>query len=929
MPCLDDQTVLAFLSGELDEASTEEVEVEIDRCESCRELLATLVKASSRSPQREAGDVVGRYRLEELIGQGAMGEVYRAHDPEVDRSVAIKFIQGHGLTSQESIVREAQAMGRLRHAHVVQVFDVGADDAQAYVVMEYIDGPDLGRWLAEKSRSWQEIADVFEQAASGLSAAHDEGIIHRDFKPANVIVDSKGRAHVADFGLAQVGQGVFALPEGTRVEADLMRATRTGSVVGTPAYMAPELLEGADCSPESDQFALAVALYEALYEHRPFAGDTLEELLATIRANKVTPPKPGAQVPGWLAKTALRGIGPDPKQRWSSIEEFRENLRPRPTRRGWVAGGTAAIALAGGLALFAWPPAAPSCDRGAREMRAVWSADARQSLRESLGEAFPGNTHIAASVLAATDRYAADWSTAADSACRETHIDKLYSRQTLDGRMACLHHKREALRMTLARLGGSVDAARHGMEAIRDLSDLAECTNVAAISELEPLPTGSDEAEEVQAVRVGLAELAASLNAGSFAEGARAAEDWHTRAEATGYKPVIAEALEIKGSLEHAAGMHEEAETSLNAALLAAAAGRHRFREASANLELAELVGYTLGRFEEGKRHAELALAVLDAIGGNDLLSAHVHKSLGIILSELGKNDVALEHYEKALEKLEAIYGPDTIDSARTIENMGMVYLDQGKLEEAEKLYERARTNIRKAVGTMHPAWADSSSNYSHFLLEAGKAKEAIEAAKAGHEVREKLLGEEHPDVAKSNHNLGSLHQRVGDLAGARTYLERAIAAKKKAYGERHKSTAMTLHALGLVHQRLKEPAAAVPLLKEAESIFIETLGPEHAYVAVARSALGEAYLGLDDFPSALTAFEYVVSTRAESDYGKASVLAERFNLALSLWHGKSDRVRALEIVRDCLRLAKETGNAGYEKYFTDWLATNAPGKKS
>jgi len=225
----------------------------------------------------------------------------------------------------------------------------------------------------------------------------------------------------------------------------------------------------------------------------------------------------------------------------------------------------------------------------------------------------------------------------------------------------------------------------------------------------------------------------------------------------------------------------------------------------------------------------------------------------------------------------------------------------------------------------MHPAWADSTSNYSAFLLRSGKAKEAARVARSAHDVRLQLLGANHPDVAKSTHNLGSLAEHLGDFEGAQGYLKEAVAAKREAFGPRHKSTAMSLHALGLVFKRLKDHKKSVALLKEAEEIFIETLGPDHDYVTTARSGLGEAYLGLDDFPAALTAFEYVVSKRDVGSHGEPAVLAERFNLALALYHGKTDPRRAIRIVRDCLRLAKETGNEGYQKYFGDWLATNAP----
>jgi eukaryotic-like serine/threonine-protein kinase len=243
-------------------------------------------RASARPSSVTAGDLgtgarIGRYVIIEKVGTGAMGVVYGAYDPELDRKIALKLLKpGQGLkdTAKARLLREAKAIARLAHPNVVAVHDVGVLDDQVFLAMEFIAGGTIKSWLGETPRTWRQVLDVFIAAGRGLVAAHAAGLVHRDFKPDNVLLDKERRPRVVDFGIARQAAGsddedaqepvdddpAATLREASGNVAPLLTLTKTGTVVGTPAYMAPEQFLGERGDERSDQFSFCVALYEAL-----------------------------------------------------------------------------------------------------------------------------------------------------------------------------------------------------------------------------------------------------------------------------------------------------------------------------------------------------------------------------------------------------------------------------------------------------------------------------------------------------------------------------------------------------------------------------------------------------------------------------------------------------------------------------------------
>lgn len=374
--CLDENALASFAEGRVADEARRAVEEHLADCAECRAVLARVAGAghlpvlssSSSAPWTDDDDTetlgpgtrVGRYAIQGLIGRGAMGTVYAAHDPDLDRRVAVKLLRAESLSDaarqrmRARLLREAKAMARLSHPEVMTVYDVGTFGDQLFVAMEHVDGRTLRQWRAAQHRSYAEIMTVYERAGSGLAAAHEAGLVHRDFKPDNVLIGRDGRVRVMDFGLARSedhaeGGPVYgASDDNPDDKREMTTLTRTGALLGTPVYMAPEQLGGSAATARSDVFSFCVSLYEALYGERPFAGKTIVELQAATERGQVRPGPMMTRVPGWVRSTLLKGLQPSPESRFESMRALLDALRKghtRARRRAATAGTTVATGL--------------------------------------------------------------------------------------------------------------------------------------------------------------------------------------------------------------------------------------------------------------------------------------------------------------------------------------------------------------------------------------------------------------------------------------------------------------------------------------------------------------------------------------------------------------------------------------------------------
>ena len=612
--CLDESLVVAFLGGTLPAATRDQAEAHIAACSACADLVtwaaADIAATASRAPGSEGrpfvgaltpGSRVGRYQILGAVGRGGMGEVYAAYHPDLDRRIALKVVHESGAGTSERrtrLLREARAIARLSHPNVVAVHDAGTLGDRVFIAMEFVDGQTVDEWLRAEPRTWQQILDVFIAAGHGLAAAHAAGIIHRDFKPQNVMIGKDGIVRVTDFGLARLVHEDAGAPIDVGADERPAQAgsiTRTGAVIGTPAYMSPEQFTGGAVDARADQFSFCVALKEALRE-----------------------------MPGWLRSVLLRGSAIDRDQRYTSMAQLiaaLERGRSRPRRRATLSAAVLAIVV---VAASGWRLARGerfACAVPTERTAAAWSADdASHPRRATIHAAFLASGRQSAELswqrLSATlDEYLRAWNAMYLQACEATHVRGEQSAEVLDLRMSCLADNLYQVRaLTDALAMADAEVVANAVSASKDLTPVARCADVDLLRSAVPLPREERTLREVQRLRRSLADVEASREVGKPQDAFAKAMRLRQEVDATGYKPLLAELLVIIGMLQTDVSL-DDAERTLEQALFTAEAARDDVIAAKAATTLTYVVGYTLGRHREAERWADLANAILERLG--------------------------------------------------------------------------------------------------------------------------------------------------------------------------------------------------------------------------------------------------------------------------------------------------------------------------
>ncbi len=651
MECLDEQTVVAFVNGELTGDALAAVERHLLVCSDCTTLVALAAQAPehktpsrnragdpTREPTPQAipdpittlpdvaepgvnastppgpGSAVGRYRLLHLVGRGGMGEVYAAHDPELDRKVAIKILRADTYADDvESarLLREAQSVAKLSHPNLVTVYDVGTAGGRLFLAMELIEGETLASWLDGKRRSRADIVRVFTMAGRGLAAAHRAAVVHRDFKPQNVMVAADGTARVMDFGLAALGEA-----------HNEPRLTRIGSILGTPLYMAPEQLRGQPVDPRADQFSFCVSLYEALYGERPFAGENFPQLRTAVLGGNVRPAPLASGVPRRLRAVLLRGLSVDRDGRWPDMDALVNALEVASVGGSHVApvlagaGAAAVLVLAGALMWqLRTPRSATTCDETPAKLEVAWPKRADAARRADVRAAFLNSTvpdarERHARTSQALDTYAAAWLDIHRAGCDGQARSEPPALRPL--RERCLEQRSEELGALVDVLAhADAKIVRKSIAAALALPPLDACADAAALKAVAVSPDNPAIASKVQQLRRRLAALRAMAAAGRDWQAMKPLATLVEEARTTGDEGLLADALLVYARTrspfdpEAAAAVYQDAfkhgESLHNNELAAEAA-----------IQLVAIVGAIQHHFDDGERWARLADAILE-----------------------------------------------------------------------------------------------------------------------------------------------------------------------------------------------------------------------------------------------------------------------------------------------------------------------------
>jgi eukaryotic-like serine/threonine-protein kinase len=857
------------------------------------------------------GDTVGRYLITAALGHGGMGVVYAAYDPELDRRLAIKVLHPHARGSlgsssgQQRMLREARAMAKLSHPNVVVVHDVGTVDRSVFVAMEYIEGCTLARWLEQSRRSWQEILAVFLAAGEGLAAAHRAGLVHRDFKPDNVMIaderplaQASGRVVVMDFGLARstVDADDHATGRAPVGEADT-RLTQTGALLGTPAYMAPEQHLGADTGAHSDQFSFCVALHEALWGTRPFVGDTITALAMAVTSGARVEPDDHRGVPMRIHRAIVRGLAVDPAARWPGMRELLGELARDPARRRrrvLAIASVPVLALAGAFALdrIGEAPAVALCSGGEDRLAEVWDPARRQAIAAAMLATGLGHADdTRRRVELAVDAFADEWSAEFRDACEATNLRAVQSPELMDRRMSCLQRR-------LGELDAMLGELEHPSPAMIDraVTGVARTTELSACSDTDRLladtasPTDPEHRALVEAVQAQLAISLAQRTAGRAQESLATVTGALTQLDAHDWPSLRAELMFAKAQNQSILGDIAGAErTMTDGYWIARGSGNDR---AAAELA-AELLGTIAEtRPQEAVLWEQQARADVERLGDDGEPRARLLDTLGLRATRLYQLDSAEQLHREALAIWIRIGGEQSIDVAVAEHGLGNVEFMRRRDDEAERHYRRALEIWRVRMGEGHPQLADVHVMLGNIAHRAGDLERAEREFEITLALLEAAYGDSHPDLGGALNGLALVYADRGEHERALATHLRVLAIELPADGPDHPQIATTEHNAAVSLAALGRHAEALERHRRGLSIRERALGAEHPQVSESLENVARELLALDRPAEAIAPLERALPIVVAAE-GPPKFLADlQLMLARAQW-GAGDPRRA------------------------------------
>jgi len=779
----------------------------------------------------------GRYTFVRKLAEGGMGEVYIAYDEELDRRVAMKLLRRAvpSAAEQQRMHREAQALARLSHPNVVQVYDVGHHGEQLFVTMELVVGADLRRWLRAAKRGWREVLEVMLQAGEGLAAAHQAGLIHRDIKPDNILVGDDGRVRMADFGLARSEVTLTDPVELPVRPSDEERSswldtplTENGQILGTPAYMAAEQFLGAQPDVRSDVFSFCVVLYEGLFGQRPFPGRDWQEIAVATHAGHYTPPACDPPVPAWLTRTIARGLLPDPKLRHPSLAALLLELR-RPlqaARRRWQwfgALGALAVGLAVGATTLQRSAPCVGADQAAL---ALWTPERQAALHAAFVAVAPdAGAEISTRLSAHLEHYVGELKLRSMDAClayqRGERSDSLYDRER-----ACLDRRRgevEALLTVLATPDAEVAAKALG--AVEGLRDLASCGDrVALLAQVAPPEPATQAAMPPLLLR--LDRIRALRLGGRYQEADAEVTPLVVEIRALGYAPLTAESLVERALLSLELARANSAEQDLLAAVnLAEGAGADELRLA-AMTALLRVLGYTPETSIDVLATLEpQALALVERRGE---LRREAH---ALVLLAAGEGYIGREKPEPASGRLETAIGlleplGDGVASelAEAYNDLAMIRSIQTRYGDAHALYQQARRLLERVNGPHHPNLGFIANNEARAFDREGDSEAARSRFAEALALWEPVYGPEHPHTLIALNHLARISAKLGDTVAAAGYATRVLDGRERTVGPQHVSLVGPLQILARIELRSGDLGSARARSERALAIL------EHAH---------------------------------------------------------------------------------------------------
>ncbi len=889
---------------------------------------------------------VDRYQLGERLGRGGAGDVYLARDPRLNRDVAIKLLRPHPSLSRARararFIREARSIAQLSHPNVIKIFDVGefdrttlpdldgpsmpADQADArdvFIVMQRIQGEDLRHWLGRTRPDWRSALSMLLRAGRGLAAAHAEGIVHRDFKPANVLVSDDGAVKVIDFGLAQFVEHPHDRtydsyrPESisglqSLASSDHGSLTEAGHVLGTPLYMAPEQHAGQPTGPAADQFALCATLFEAIHGEPAYQGRTHEALFHAKLRGAPLPPA-GASVPRRVTRAIERGLHPDPDSRWPSVDALLRALTPStPQRRPkgqWLWG----LAAAATTMVMMVPPASPEpagCDASERTAT-VWAPDRRDMLRDQMlatGLPYADDTH--AHLTQRVDTYVDQWSQQFRSTCGD---DAVVAEQR-DQRLLCLSRQLRELDALLEVVGqGDPTALRHATSAAWSLPAPARC-DAPAIASSAHAPDPQD-TRGTAAVRQGLVELRALRRAGLYEQGEQRGRELTERAEQAGDAALLGSTMAEFGNLQRLAGHTPAARDTLERAYFTASQAHAPQPATNAAIMLVGVL-CDLDDADKAAQWARHARASLEQSPDPILEAQLLDGEFGLHLLRR-EYDAALATSREAMELRRSSPNPLRVAAAHA--NLAAGLNNTGQHAQALEQVQRAIDLREQQLGARHPAVASLIYNRAETHRKLGDDPAALADYRLALELREQALGPSHPQTGASLHELATMLLSLGELEQAEPLLERAVVIWQEVYGPDHSNVAGTLVNLGIVRMELGRMDQAKRTLERALTR-AQAADDFHMGEGLVLHSLASLAEQQGDHATAIERYEQGLALHAERPLPGSTAAAMAVGLSVCLDASGADPSRVRRVAQQAVRLAEVPGAEEQRPEAQQWL---------
>lgn len=899
------------------------------------------------------GQQLGRYTIGELRGVGSMGLVYAAHDTELGRSVALKLLRleaadDAGDVARARLMREAQALARLSHPHVVAIYDVGIHDERVFAAMELVEGAALDEWLHARRRTATEVIEVMSGAGRGLAAAHAAGLIHRDVKPENILVGADGRARVSDFGLVRIA----AAPDASRASSGSDDAgaappghlTRTGALLGTPAYMSPEQLCAQPIGPATDQFSFAVTLYEALYGERPFRGGNLRELRERVVAGTLAVPRRGFAVPSRVRRALRRALQVDQRRRFPSMDallaELDDGRRGRYRRMRIASGAVGAIAIAAIAALLIGGRMGgePPCTGAAGHLAGVWDPARRLAVERAFA-AHDGPLARDAfdRVARGLDAYSAAWVAMHTDTCEASAVRGEQPADVLALRMACLGKDLELTRQVVE-LFTSPEFRNIGQAAaaVDALPRLADCADIAALKAAAPLPGDPGLRLRLGVLDVRVAELRARWLVDDQASVRQGAPALVAEARSIGYAPVTAAVLLLAGEAEATFGDLRAAEDKLYQGLWSAEAAQDAEQVARAWIAIVRIVGHEQRRFAEGDRllrnaeHAVERAAAISPSAASALRIRLLANASALVFAE-GDIKAAIARAGEALALETRRFGADTAAAAQLHHSLAVFKVTGADPSGAWSEIQSALAIAERRLG-IGPRLVSFRDVAGGILLAQGKFDEAIAEFDRAIAIASQVYTTDNKEVAIALNSQAMAYQAKGDLDHAHSLLERGLAILVATRGPDSAEVSATLDRLGNLAAQAGRLSAAQSYFERALAISERVDGLTHYHTSERLISLGTVLIDQGHPRQALPYLERglrILEDRRASGAGVyPNVLAgARFMVAQALWSSPGERARARALATSAgALLDASSGDLRTRAIVRDlarWLATH------